>query len=106
MTGFGVLSTTVAEAAQAEDLARALIEARLAACVQIQAVRSLYRWNGDIECADEYLLLCKIVATDFEEVARFIRARHAYETPELVMMPIAQGSDDYLGWLKSAVSRR
>ena len=72
-------------------LARALVEARLAACVQIVPIESVYRWDGVVECACEWLLLCKIVAADFPLVTAAISARHSYDVPEIVMMPIDEG---------------
>ena len=105
MTGFAVVSTTVADAAAAEAMARALVAARLAACVQILPVRSVYRWQGAVEAAGEHLLLCKIAERDFDRVARAIRARHGYEVPELVMTPITGADAPYLAWLEAETSR-
>ena len=105
MTGYAVISTTVATAADAKTLARALVEARLAACVQIMPIASVYRWEGAVEEAAEQLLLCKIAATDASEVEAAIRARHAYEVPEIIVAPITAGHAAYLAWLAASVAR-
>ena len=105
MTGFGVVSTTVGSDAEARAMARALVEARLAACVQIMPVASVYRWEAKIEEAAEHLLLCKIAAADFNAVEAAIRARHGYDVPEIVMTEIAEGSAAYLAWLGEAVGQ-
>ena len=102
MTGFGMVSTTVGSEAEAHAMARALVEARLAACVQITPLSSVYRWDGRVEEAAEHLLLCKIVAADFAAVEAAIRARHGYDVPEIVMTAIAAGSAAYLAWLGEA----
>ena len=102
MTGFGMVSTTVGSATEARAMARALVEGRLAACMQIMPVASVYRWDGQVEEAAGHLLLCKIAAADFSAVAAAIRARHGYDVPEIVMTEIAAGSEAYLAWLVEA----
>lgn len=106
MTGFAVVSTTVASEADARAIARTLVEARLAACVQILPATSVYRWEGAVEEAAEHLLLCKIAAASFTTVEAAIRARHGYEVPEIVMTEITEGSEPYLAWLKEATAQR
>ena len=96
MTGFAILSTTVADAAAAGILARALIEAGLAACVQVVPITSVYRWQVELVEASEQSLSCKIAANDYDAVAAAIRARHAYQVPEIVMTPIVAGDPPYL----------
>ncbi len=86
-------------------MARALVEARLAACVQIMPVASVYRWDGRIEEAAEHLLLCKIATVDYAAVEAAIRERHGYDVPEIVMTAIAEGSARYMAWLAEAVRR-
>ena len=104
-TGFAVLTTTVGDAEAATSLARALVEANLAACVQVTAVRSLYRWQGAVADEAEHRLDAKIAAAMFDAVAAFIRARHAYDTPEIVMVPVTAGTADYLTWLTASLQR-
>ena len=74
MTGFAVVTTTLSDAAAAAEVARALVSAGLAACVQIMPVRSVYRWRGALTIEGEHLLLCKIVERDFGHVEQAIRA--------------------------------
>lgn len=98
-TAYCIVLTTTASEAQAETLARQIIEARLAACVQIQAIRSFYRWK-DAPCDQpEWQLSIKTRKARFEALAQFISAHHAYETPEIVQLPISAGSGDYLRWV-------
>jgi len=99
-SGFIQVTTTAAERADAEKIARALVERRLAACVQVAGpVSSTYRWRGDIETAQEFLCIIKTRAELFEKVESAIRELHPYETPEIIATPITGGSADYLKWL-------
>lgn len=100
-----MVSTTVGSEADAKAMARALVEARLAACVQIMPVTSVYRWEGSLEETAEHLLLCKIAAADFAAVEAAIRTRHGYDVPEIVLTEIAAGSAPYLDWLREGVKR-
>ncbi|PZT74969.1 MULTISPECIES: divalent-cation tolerance protein CutA [unclassified Streptomyces] len=94
-----VLTTTDSEE-KARELARRLVEARLAACVQISApVTSVYRWQNAIEATEEWQLFCKTTAERYEELeARLIEA-HDYDTPEIIALPVLRGSAGYLGWV-------
>ena len=96
---FGIVLTTVATPDDARRLADGLLEKRLAACVQILAIQSAYRWKGAIQREPEQLLLIKTRAALWPAVEAHLRANHAYETPEIVWLPIAAGSPDYLRWL-------
>jgi periplasmic divalent cation tolerance protein len=95
--------TTVGTKQFANDLARSVVEARLAACVQIQSVQSVYRWKGEIANEPEWLLAIKTVDRLYSALEQHIRANHSYELPEIVRLPITGGSADYLAWLSSAV---
>ena len=98
-----VVQTTMANANEATALARDAVERRLAACVQWMPIRSTYRWKGAIESAEEVLLAAKTTAAAAPALFTFIRERHSYELPEIVMTPIAGGLDDYLEWIRSNV---
>ena len=100
-----MLTTTVGSRDEAKSLARALVESRLAACVQTMPIDSTYRWQGAVEKASEHLLICKIRSADYAAVEAEIRMRHAYEVPEIVAVPIVAGSASYLGWLAEATAR-
>ncbi|MDO8959463.1 MAG: divalent-cation tolerance protein CutA [Rhodocyclaceae bacterium] len=92
--------TTLPDAAHADTLAAALVEARLAACVNILApCRSVYRWQGRIEDATEVPLLIKTTAERYPALEAAIRARHPYELPEIIAVPVERGLPEYLAWL-------
>jgi periplasmic divalent cation tolerance protein len=92
---------TAATAEEAERIASMLVEARLAACVQIlPSIKSVYRWKGEIVRENEVLLSAKTTREKFAELDRAVRAIHSYETPEIVALPIAAISDAYLEWLR------
>lgn len=92
--------TTLPDQAQAETVARELLTARLAACVQIGAtVQSLYHWRGKIETAQEIPLAIKTRAGLYPRVEELIRRRHPYELPEIVAVPISYGLPAYLDWI-------
>ncbi len=92
--------TNLPDRASAETLATALIEARLAACVNIlPACRSLYRWKDAIERADEIPLLIKTAQDRYPALEAAIRRQHPYELPEIVALPIDRGLPEYLAWV-------
>ena len=81
-------------------LARELVEARLAACVNvITQIRSYYRWKGKTEVSDEVLLIIKTSRDLFEALRVKLEAAHSYELPELLALPVIAGSPNYLSWL-------
>lgn len=92
--------TNLPDAASARVLAEALVAARHAACVNILApCRSIYRWEGKIEDAEEVPLLVKTTAARYPELEAAIRAQHPYELPEIVAVPIGRGLPAYLAWV-------
>lgn len=92
--------TTLPGRAGAEALARELLVARLAACIQIgAAVKSLYHWKGKIETAREIPVAIKTRAELYAQVQRAIRGRHPYELPEIVAVPITDGLPAYVDWI-------
>jgi periplasmic divalent cation tolerance protein len=100
MSGFLQIQTTTADGQHAEAIAQTLLKSRLAACVQvIGPIKSFYRWQGTIETSHEWLCLIKTSVAKFAEVEAAIRELHTYDVPEIVALPIADGSKDYLGWL-------
>lgn len=94
-----VVLTTTDSTDAADRLARAIVEERLAACVQLTPIRSVYRWQGAVHVEGETLLLIKTQRELFERLDAFIRERHSYETPEIVALPIVAGSQAYLDWI-------
>ncbi len=95
-----VVYCTCPDEKTAESIAQALIEEELAACVNIvPAVKSVYRWKGEIESASESLLLIKISSNRYEKIEQRIIALHPYELPEVIGVPIIAGLEPYLAWL-------
>jgi periplasmic divalent cation tolerance protein len=89
----------------ARELAGGLVEQRLAACVSIlPGLTSVYAWKGQIESAEESLLLIKTRLANFSELERFIKQQHPYEVPEILAIPVQEGSADYLAWMRESVS--
>ena len=100
-----IVLTTTGSREEAEKIAHALVERRLAACVNIVGpIHSVYRWQGKVESADEHLLLIKTTAASFDAVARAIRELHSYELPECIELSIESGSADYLAWIEQSVA--
>lgn len=92
--------THLPDAVSAQKLASKLIEQRVAACVNILApCRSVYRWQGKIENAEEVPLLIKTTAERYAALEQAIRAQHPYELPEIVAVPVSKGLPAYLDWV-------
>lgn len=98
------VQTTVETAEEADHLASAVVEARLAACVQISEVRSLYRWEGQVQQDPELLITLKTASARWDELQAFIEEHHPYEEPELIVAPIIGGSASYLDWLTESTT--
>ncbi|RTZ58803.1 MAG: divalent-cation tolerance protein CutA [Gammaproteobacteria bacterium] len=102
---FILVITTCPDQACADALAEALVQQKLAACVQqIPGIRSFYQWKGNIEVDNEVLLHIKARASRFEEVAASINALHPYELPEIIAIPLEAASGPYLRWLDESVT--
>ena len=98
-----VLTTTDSEE-EAERISGALVERRLAACVQvIGPISSRYRWQGKIETAREWVCVAKTEASRYPGVEAAIRELHSYDEPEIVATPIVAGSRGYLDWVSHSV---
>jgi periplasmic divalent cation tolerance protein len=94
--------TTVASQEEATKIAQALLDQRLAACVQmVGPITSMYRWKGQIETATEWQCWIKTRRAKYEAVAQVIRQNHTYEVPEILAIPILEGAEPYLQWLAS-----
>jgi periplasmic divalent cation tolerance protein len=98
--------TNLPDRAAAEQLARALVERRLAACVNIMAsCRSVYHWQGAIETAEEVPLMIKTTSERYAALQQAIVDMHPYELPEVIAVPLAHGLSAYLDWVAAATGR-
>ncbi|MBV9612930.1 MAG: divalent-cation tolerance protein CutA [Acidobacteriaceae bacterium] len=96
--------STCADDAEATRIANALVSERLAACVNVSPpVTSIYRWQGKVETAREVLLIIKTTQERFPALQNRIISLHSYDTPEIIAVPITNGSEQYLSWLRESV---
>jgi periplasmic divalent cation tolerance protein len=100
---YGLILTTIGSQSEAKALAEALVSDRLAACVQLIPVESVYRWEGAVQCEPEVQVVIKTDLALFDRVEARIRSLHSYELPEIVAVPIVAGSVEYLGWIGASV---
>lgn len=98
-TNYGIVLTTAADETEAKTIAKALISAKLAACVNITPIRSFYTWNGEMHEDEEWQLVIKTDLNRFAQLEAKIRSIHSYEVPEIVALPIVQGTQPYLQWM-------
>jgi periplasmic divalent cation tolerance protein len=99
-----VVLSTFPSADKAAEIARALVDAKLAACVNVlPAVRSIYRWQGAVSDDSEVLAIIKTTAERYDQMAAMLASLHPYEVPEIVALPIAAGHAPYLAWLAASV---
>ena len=102
-TGYGVVLVTVASQSEATAIATILIEEKLAACINVFHVQSIYQWEGNIQQESEFQLIIKTNLAKFTELSSRIQEIHSYEVPEIIALPIVSGSESYLGWLNSVL---
>jgi len=104
MTDKRIVLSTAGSELEAHKIAQALVERRLAACVNIVGrIQSVYRWKGAVENASEYLLIIKTTAAAFPRVRDAVRELNSYQLPECVMLNIEDGSENYLRWIGESV---
>ena len=102
MTSAIVVLVTVGSEQEAETIATALLEERLAACVNVTSpVRSLYHWEGRIADDREWQLIIKTQERLFEALAARVRALHSYDVPEIIALPVLAGITDYVDWIQN-----
>jgi len=98
--------TTTEKKEDAEKIAKALVEKRLAGCIQIVGpIASTYWWNGNVETAEEWLCFIKSKKALYEKLEKAIKEIHPYETPEIIALPIVSGSKSYLEWLNNELKK-
>ena len=103
-----VVLVTCGSLEEGKRIGRALVEARLAACVNVleTPIESIYRWKGKIDTATEFLLLIKSSRERFAALQDAVKRLHSYAIPEIIALPIEKGSRDYLAWLTDSVKRK
>ena len=106
MSPFIVVLVTCGSEEEGLKIARALVEDGLAACVNlISPVRSIYRWEGKIFDENEWLLIIKTQRERFGELERKVKSLHSYSVPEIISLPILEGSSSYLDWVKEMTEK-
>ncbi|MEC6813489.1 divalent-cation tolerance protein CutA [Photobacterium toruni] len=99
MTDYCVIVTTFSDDENGQIIINALLEQRLAACIQVMPIKSYYHWKQKINCDQEQQIIIKTKTKLFEQVKALIEQYHRYETPEIIQLPITNGSVDYLSWI-------
>lgn len=100
-----IVLTTTATGEEAQRIANGIIEAKLAACVQIlPKMTSVYFWEGKVQTEREHLLLIKTLEEKFDALSEFIRMNHSYDVPEIVAIDADRVSEDYLSWISSVLN--
>ena len=96
-----LIRTFLAKRIEAEDMAAALLEQRLAACAQVSGpVWSSYRWKGELQREEEYMLSVKTLEEHYSKLVAFINERHSYEVPEIIAVPVHAVNEAYLDWVR------
>lgn len=99
-----IVLTTTPDKVEAERLARTIVDAKLAACVQIlPQMTSVYFWEGKVQTEPEHLLLIKTLEESFDELSAFIKTHHSYDVPEIVAIDADKVSEAYLNWIQDSV---
>ena len=104
MTDKVLVLTTAGNEPEARKIANQLVERRLAACVNIVSrIQSVYRWEGKVESAEEFLLIVKTTKTRSTDVKKAIRELHSYDLPECIVISMEDGNAEYLKWIEESV---
>ena len=101
----GLVFVTAASENEAHTIANSLLDARLAACVSLTPIQSIYRWQGSIHNDTEYQLTIKTDLALFEQIAAQITQQHSYDLPEIIAVPMVESTKEYGRWIKDQVSR-
>lgn len=101
-----VIFVTASAGKEAENIARALVEERLAACVNItERIGSFFRWQGKIDRASEVLLIIKSKKSKLSRIIKLVKSLHSYEVPEIIALPVIAGDTKYLEWIDESLGR-
>ncbi len=98
-SNYSLVITTCPNSQEADQLASGLVKSRLAACVQITNITSYYEWKDNVNKDEERLLLIKTQTQRFDDIQKFIHEHHGYDVPEIITIPISNGSQAYLSWI-------
>lgn len=98
-----IVQCTAASTEEAARIAQALVQQRLAACIQIMPIESWYRWNGTVHHAPEVMLHMKTMRACFERLCAVVLDLHSYDVPEIIATPVIAAAPQYLAWLREAV---
>lgn len=96
---YGVVLVTASSQSEAEKIASVLVEMKLAACVSLMPIHSIYRWQGEIHKDQEWQLIIKTDLGLFSNLETQVQELHSYEVPEIIALPIVAGSEGYLQWM-------
>jgi len=105
MSGYSVVFMTASSHEEAENIAENLVSHKLAACVNILPnMKSFYWWDDKLCKDDELLLVAKIKTSDFKELEKAVKKLHSYDVPEIILLPIENGSNAYLQWMEKVTT--
>ncbi len=99
LSGYGVVLVTASSPSEAQAIARALVQEKLAACVSMTAIESIYSWQGQVHQEPEWQLVIKTDLSRYKALEARIQALHSYAVPEVIAIPIVAGAQPYLAWI-------
>ena len=106
-SGVMVVFSTVDKESVAKELAKGVVEKKLAACVNIMApCTSIYRWQGKVQEDSEFLMVIKTTKEKYQALEKWLKESHPYDVPEVIGWEVALGSHDYLNWVKAEVAKK
>ena len=106
MSKYSIIISTFGDKDSAKEIAKILVAQRLAACVQLFPIESIYLWKDKINEDGEIVVLIKSKTELFEEIATFIKNNHSYDVPEIIQIPITDGLPQYLSWIDDCVGEK
>lgn len=104
-SGYALVMTACGTRENAREIAKSLVEQRLAACAQIFPIESFFHWDGVVQDSAEWMVFCKIKAADYTAIEAAIQALHSFEVPEIIQVAIDGGIASYLAWIDTATQR-
>lgn len=100
---YGLVLVTASSQSEGEAIAQALLQFKLAACVSLMPIRSLYTWEGEVHNEAEWHLMIKTDLRNFAQLEVKVRELHSYEVPEVIALPLVMGSQPYLNWISEQI---